>query len=96
MDWLKKKEEVKIEPVKSVLKVSTQVLNELKIRNETIQSARILEQIARRELNYYLLEELTKLGLNIQGKDYEVNHETGIIIELEKKEVKVTDAMQKG
>jgi len=85
---------------KKELKVKENVLKQIRARMTALEGGKVLLQAARRELNLYVLDELSKLGLDVKNKNFRVDENTGAVKEVkeetvaleEKEEVKVESA----
>jgi hypothetical protein len=69
------------------VKVTEEVLNQLKSRTTALQSASVLFQMAQREYTLFIAEQLDLLNLD-KSKQYNVDSQTGEINELKTEPVK--------
>ena len=67
---------------KETIKVSKEVLEQLKHRQIALNSANVLFQMAKRESELYMLEQLKQLGLDPQNKRYDIEEQTGEVREV--------------
>ena len=63
------------------IKLTPEILQQIKQRQIAIQSINTLSQMARRELKLYTIEQLIALGLDPK-KEYKLNDKTGDILEI--------------
>lgn len=69
------------------VKVSESVLIQLIARQQALTGANVLIQMAKREYDLYVNEQLTELGLDL-SKKFNIDHKTGTVSELKVEPVK--------
>ena len=75
------------------VRVSNEILQQMKARQVALSGMNVLCQMAQREYNLYLMEQLKELGLESE-KRYNINNETGIVSEVREEPVKKNDGNQ--
>lgn len=73
--------------IEEQVKVEENVLIQLSARQQALTSASLLVQMAKREFDLYVNEQLTSLGLDLTKK-YNIDHKTGVVSELKVEPVK--------
>lgn len=78
------------------LKLKEDILKQLNVRKTAIMSANVLAQMAKREMNFFVLDQLKELGLDT-AKQYNVDDKTGIISEVKEEPIQVeNDSKESG
>ena len=63
------------------VKISESALMQLSARQQALAGANVLVQMAKREFDLYVNEQLKELGLDLTSK-YNIDHKTGVVSEL--------------
>jgi len=66
------------------IKLEENELLQLKVRRVALDSANTLFQMASREYQLYVIEAVKKAGVDPQDKQFEIDFETGDILEVKK------------
>jgi len=69
------------------MKVSEDVLKQLNVRKVALNSSQILVQMANRELNLFMIDQIKELGLD-GSKAYNIDEKSGVISEVKSEPVK--------
>ena len=77
------------------MKLNEESLVQLRARQAALGSVKVLAQMAQREFNLFVQEQLIRLGLD-KSKQYNVDEKTGVISEIKSEPVKVNDSEESG